>query len=136
MRLLLDSNIILEGLLLQDKQEEVGILLKNPAGHDLFLSDYALHSIGTILFSKKQRAIFDEFLTDLIGNAGLQILSLQTEKLHLVSDTSQKFGLDFDDAYQYTVAEKNDLTLVSFDKDFDKTERGRKTPAEILTQKS
>jgi len=29
-------------------------------------------------------------------------------------------------------AEKHDLTLVSFDTDFDRTERGRKTPAEAL----
>lgn len=45
------------------------------------------------------------------------------------------YGLDFDDAYQYAVAEKHNLTLVSFDKDFDRTERGRKTPAEILEMK-
>jgi hypothetical protein len=42
------------------------------------------------------------------------------------------FNLDFDDAYQYVAAEKHDLTLVSFDADFDRTDRGRKTPADIL----
>lgn len=36
------------------------------------------------------------------------------------------------DAYQYTAAEKYGLTLVSLDGDFDRTERGRKTPAEVL----
>ena len=30
------------------------------------------------------------------------------------------------------MAEKHDLTLVSFDADFDRTDRGRKTPADIL----
>ena len=45
---------------------------------------------------------------------------------------SKKFNLDFDDAYQYVAAEEYNLTLVSFDSDFDRTERGRKTPAEIL----
>jgi predicted nucleic acid-binding protein len=30
------------------------------------------------------------------------------------------------------VAEKHDLTIVSFDHDFDRTERGRKTPKEVL----
>jgi predicted nucleic acid-binding protein len=45
---------------------------------------------------------------------------------------AERFNLDFDDAYQYTAAEKYDLTLVSFDSDFDHTERGRKTPAEVL----
>jgi hypothetical protein len=36
---------------------------------------------------------------------------------------AKKFALDFDDAYQYVVAEKYDLQLVSFDADFDRTER-------------
>lgn len=45
---------------------------------------------------------------------------------------AQRFNLDFDDAYQYVAAEKYDLTLVSFDSDFDQTERGRRTPAEVL----
>lgn len=40
-------------------------------------------------------------------------------------------NLDFDDAYQYVAAEKYTLTLVSFDADFDRTERGKKTPGEI-----
>jgi|GEM_PF-3295227 len=31
-----------------------------------------------------------------------------------------------------TNAEKYALTLISFDKDFDKTDRGRKTPQELL----
>ncbi|MFA6372325.1 MAG: hypothetical protein WCW68_06850 [Methanothrix sp.] len=44
----------------------------------------------------------------------------------------KSFHLDFDDAYQYVAAERNDLVLVSFDADFDKTDMGRKTPADIL----
>jgi predicted nucleic acid-binding protein len=46
------------------------------------------------------------------------------------------FGLDFDDAYQYVAAEREQATLVSFDKDFDKTEQGRQTPGQVLKQKS
>jgi predicted nucleic acid-binding protein len=37
-----------------------------------------------------------------------------------------------DDAYQHVAAEKYNLALVSFDSDFDHTERGRKTAAEAL----
>jgi predicted nucleic acid-binding protein len=43
-----------------------------------------------------------------------------------------KFNLDFDDAYQYVVAEKRKAVIVSFDGDFDRTEQGKKTPAETL----
>ncbi|MFZ8805855.1 MAG: PIN domain-containing protein [Candidatus Calescibacterium sp.] len=45
---------------------------------------------------------------------------------------TKRFNLDFDDAYQYVVAEKYNLTIISFDSDFDRTELGRKTPREIL----
>ena len=45
---------------------------------------------------------------------------------------SQRFNLDFDDAYQYAIVEKYSLTIVSFDADFDRTEQGRKTPIEAL----
>jgi len=49
-----------------------------------------------------------------------------------VIDASTGFNLDFDDAYQYTIAGKYDLTIVSFDADFDRTDRGRKQPAALL----
>jgi predicted nucleic acid-binding protein len=49
-----------------------------------------------------------------------------------VSGISKKFNLDFDDAYQYTLAEKNDFFVVSFDSDFDRTERKRKIPSELF----
>ena len=45
---------------------------------------------------------------------------------------AQRFNLDFDNAYQYAAAEGYDLAIVSFDGDFDRTERGRQTPEAIL----
>jgi len=49
-----------------------------------------------------------------------------------VAESARRFGFDFDDAYQYVAAEKHNLILVSFDADFDRTKRGRRTPADIL----
>ena len=43
----------------------------------------------------------------------------------------KQFGLDFDDAYQYVAAEKFNLTLLSLDKDFDRTPRGRLAPSAV-----
>jgi predicted nucleic acid-binding protein len=43
-----------------------------------------------------------------------------------------KFQLDFDNALHYATAKKHNLTLVSFDHDFDRTDLARKTPADIL----
>ena len=64
--------------------------------------------------------------------SGVDVISLYEDEMEAVVKVSKEFDLDFDDAYQYAVAEKNNLTLVSFDKDFDRTKRGRKTPSEIL----
>jgi predicted nucleic acid-binding protein len=53
--------------------------------------------------------------------------------LHQEKSEMDQFDLDFDDAYQYVAAEKYGLTIVSLDHDFDQTERGRKTPDEVLS---
>jgi predicted nucleic acid-binding protein len=45
-----------------------------------------------------------------------------------------QFSLDFDDAYQYVGAEQVDAVIISFDSDFDRTDRRRETPMNILRQ--
>jgi len=62
----------------------------------------------------------------------LHMLSLSYEDMGNVIEVSARFNLDFDDSYQYVVAEKYNLTIISFDSDFDRTELGRKTPREVL----
>lgn len=71
----------------------------------------------------------------MINQGGIRVVQLKTSELANLCDINQKFKLDFDDAYQYAVAEKHNLTIVSFDHDFDKTKLGRKTPAQ-LTKKN
>jgi predicted nucleic acid-binding protein len=44
------------------------------------------------------------------------------------------FQLDFDDALHYATAKKHNFTLVSFDRDFDRTDLARKTPSDILSR--
>jgi predicted nucleic acid-binding protein len=44
-KLLIDTNIILEVILEQAKGEEVRALLSKTEEHEFFISDYALHSI-------------------------------------------------------------------------------------------
>ena len=62
----------------------------------------------------------------------LHMVSLSYEDMGNVIEVSARFNLDFDDSYQYVVAEKYNLTIISFDSDFDRTELGRKTPREVL----
>ena len=77
------------------------------------LSDFSLHSIGIIL-------------DDLIIGGGVKVLSLNPEDILKLIEITNRYGLDFDDAYQYSVAEKFDLEIISFDDDFDKTRKGRR----------
>jgi predicted nucleic acid-binding protein len=54
------------------------------------------------------------------------------EFMLVVVDTASKQKLDCDDAYQYAIAEQDDLLIVSLDADFDRTTRGRLTPEQAL----
>jgi predicted nucleic acid-binding protein len=56
------------------------------------------------------------------------MIGLDPEDVFLLMKVSKQFNLDFDDAYQYAVAEKHGLQVMSFDTDFDRTEKGRKMP--------
>jgi len=131
-RLLIDTNIFLEVILDQAKAKEVRALLIKTKEHQFFLSDYSFHPIGLLLFHRKKHHVFRQFVNDMIIHAGMTIVSLSVDDMGSVIETSKKFSLDFDDAYQYSVSEKYDLTLVSFDSDFNRTDLGRKTPADIL----
>jgi len=74
----------------------------------------------------------DQAVQDLLVTGGMGLARLEIEDMGDIVQAAQKFRLDFDDAYQYVAAEKYNLTIVSFDRDFDRTERGRTTPADIL----
>jgi predicted nucleic acid-binding protein len=133
MKFLIDTNIFLEVILAQSKATDAQKLLSKTEKHDFFLSDYSLHSIALLLFRRKQHNVFRKFLMDMISVAGIKMIGLVPEDMEDVINTAQKFGLDFDDAYQYIAAEKHGLAIVSFDADFDRTEKGRKAPADIKT---
>jgi len=134
MRLLLDTNILLEILLGQENAAQAKLMLSQATQHDMFISDFTLHSIGIVLFRHKQYDAFHVFVNDAIFRAGITTLSLFTEDMENVARFARLFNLDFDDAYQYAAADKYKLTLVSFDDDFDRTRRGRQTPAQVLAQ--
>lgn len=131
MRLFIDTNIFLEIILAQEKAKDAKALLSKIEKHYIFTSDFSLHSIGIFFFYRKQQEIFQQFLKDMIIDAGMSIISLAVDDMDAVVKTSKEFNLDFDDSYQYVIAEKHDLIFISFDSDFDRTSRGRKTPSEI-----
>ena len=129
---LVDSNGFVEILLRQQQAEETMRFLNNAPRSDLFLTEFSLYSIGIILLRRKLHDTLVSFVNDMVIDAGIGVIRLETRDMEDVCRTTRSLGLDFDDAYQYVAAEKHGLTLVSFDSDFDKTERGRNTPQEIL----
>ena len=132
MRLLIDTNIFLEILLAQSHADEAKELLRKVDQHDFFISDFALHSIGLILWRQRKPEVFRRFLSDMIVTAGVIQLSLSPPEMDEVMTAAASFKLDFDDAYQYAVAERYNLVIVSFDSDFDRTARGRTPPVAIV----
>ena len=98
----------------------------------LFISDLALHSIGIILFRLKKEDLFLLFLDNVFIDGINNVVSLNEKELKRVDEISKSFNLDFDDAYQYTIAEKYDLQIISFDKDFNHTIKKRKEPNNIV----
>lgn len=131
MKLLVDTNIFLEVLLEQAREVEAKEFLAKANAHEFFISDFSLHSVGLILLRRNKADAFRKFLADMIVNAGTAVAVLNADGMEAVADHAASFGLDFDDAYQYAVAEKYNLVIVSFDGDFDSTTRGRSEPSAI-----
>lgn len=129
---LLDTNIWLERLLGQGNSEVVAELLDKLSPCDMCMTDFTLHSIGVICNRLKQRDVFLKFVDDVLIDGGVVLVSIPTNKMKRVVEIMERFNLDFDDAYQYVSAEIEKAVIVSFDKDFDKTEQGRLTPAQVL----
>lgn len=126
---LVDTNVWLELLLEQEKAGEVRQFLQAKEARLLVITDFSLYSIGVILTRLKKDTLFEDFLSDTIEDSGVGRIRLDSADLKELLGVRQQFQLDFDDAYQYVAARKYNLTLVSFDSDFDRTERGRNLPS-------
>ena len=131
MMYLLDTNIFLELLLDQEKANSVKTFFSRVKTSNIFISDFSLHSIGVILFKLKKNNVFIQLVDDMVLNGNVKILSINLKNTLKLSEISKKYSLDFDDAYQYLISDEYDLDIISFDPDFDKTDRKRKLPEKI-----
>jgi predicted nucleic acid-binding protein len=133
---LLDTNIWLERLLGQEQSKIVGELLDNLESSEIVMTDFSLHSIGVICNRLKQRDVFLKFVEDVLINSSVRIVNIPPNQMKRLVEIMNRFNLDFDDAYQYVAAEIEKAVIVSFDKDFDKTDQGRLTPMQVIKLKS
>jgi uncharacterized protein len=131
---LVDTNVWLERLLDQERSAEVGQFLGGIASDELLMTDFTLHSIGIILDRLGQRGTLPQFVDDLFVHGEVTLVSVPPEGMGDLVAQMDRFNLDFDDAYQYVAADRSTAILVSFDGDFDRTERGRQLPVDSLAE--
>ena len=129
---MVDTNVWLERLLDQKRSEEVARFLGNIPTSLLCITDFSFHSISLILARFGEMDALKSFVKDAFSDGGVTLLHLMPEDTDDILQAMQEFSLDYDDAYQYVAAEKYNLIIVSFDGDFERTKRGRKSPGEVL----
>ena len=129
---LVDTNIWLEQLLAQAKSSEVAYFLNRIPSNQLFITDFAFHSICVIMTRLQRAPILLEFIKDIFIDGSVSMISILPDETSTIINAMQDFRLDFDDAYQYVAADRYDLLIVSFDSDLNRTPQGRKTPAEVV----
>jgi len=131
-RFLVDTNVWLELLLGQEKSDIASRFFDLIPTEELFVSDFSVHSIGVILSRLKKNDVFDMFINDLFIHGQLEQLALDPVDLLEVNSNIRKYKLDFDDSYQFTISQKFDLTIVTFDKDFNIRGIKKKSPDEVI----
>lgn len=123
---LIDSNIFLEILLEQERKGICENFLRGIDPESIYISRFSLYSIGLMLSNRKDLQLYNKFIDEIVSN--INVVHLELDSLKEIGEVKRKFNLDFDDAYQYLSAEKLHLKIVSFDKDFDKTDTKRIEP--------
>jgi len=131
-RYLVDTNIWLERLLDQDKSDIVSKFLDTVPLDQIFISDFALHSIGVILSRLKRLDTLDKFVNDLFFNGLIEQISLDPHDFVDIISNIEKYELDFDDAYQLTISQKYEMAIVTFDKDFNIEGIDKMAPDDII----
>ena len=83
---------------------------------NLCVSDFTLHSIGVVTFRQNKADLFTKFTQDMLPH--INVLTLPVEDYAQMNNLAQSLNLDFDDAYQYSIAKSYNFKLVTLDKDF------------------
>lgn len=115
MMFLIDANIFLAVLLKETKDGACKEFLSNNKGK-LFISDFALHSIGVVLLRLGKPQVFRKFVEDALPL--MSLVTLPVEQYKEIPEVKDRAGLDFDDAYQYLIAKHHRMDLITLDKDF------------------
>ena len=111
------TNIFLEILFQQNRAADCEKYLRTHGGQ-FYISTFSLHSIGVLLFKKKQASAFNQFLSDF--PPATFMLSISNQGYAMLPSVQSRFNLDFDDSFQFQVASESNLRIVTMDPDFKK----------------
>lgn len=129
MKYLVDTNVWMDVLQNRPRFPEANRFLAGTPVDELAISRFSVFSVG--FFLRRNPDDYSDFVQDLLARQ-VMILDFPLPQISQVTQAMKAYRLDFDDAFQYAVAELYQLTLISFDTDFDRTPRGRKTPAQVM----
>ena len=134
MKLLFDANCWMEVARSRPQAAVVRQLLSAVPPSDVAVTDFALHAVGLAMLRHKTLDAYPTFVGQMGIGTTIEVLTIAPADLVRVVNAVKAHNLDFDDAYQYAAAELHGLALVSLDADFDRTPRGRLTPAAALAR--
>ena len=128
---LIDANRILEVLYKRSRWVESYRLLNliKEGSIKAYILHFTIHGISAIL---GEPDLVAKFISEILSWKGLTIADLSLEEELLASKIAGDIGLDFDDGLQYYFAKSKNIPIVSFDKDFDKTDVKRLEPHDII----
>ena len=129
---LVDTNIWLEILLEQKKSWEAKLFFERVETENIHITEFSVYSIGIILSKYKKTVVLRNFLFDLIYESAIDVIRLKDDDHFKIIEAMENYSLDFDDAYQYVAAKKMNLTMISFDSDFNKTPEKRVLPGQFI----
>ncbi|MBS3088414.1 type II toxin-antitoxin system VapC family toxin [Candidatus Pacearchaeota archaeon] len=129
---LIDTNIFLEVLLNQERADECESFLKSidKSKDSFYVSSFTLHSIEVIMARNNKTEALESFLSFITRSKIIRVDTVTSDESTAVKDMKE-FQIDFDDSIQLAVCKKYSLSIVSFDKHFDKTQVKRLEPGQV-----
>ena len=134
---LIDTNIMLAILFDEPRANNCSKLFGKIENRELeaLITIFSIYSAGIAGIRNKKAKKLREFLTYLSSLENVEILTTTIEENIEITQICEKEKLDFDEGMQYFMAKKFDCKgIVSYDKDFDKTDLKRILPEEIVAE--
>ena len=132
--MLIDTNIFIEICKNQKKGQVcatlLGAIARESVPEKIYMTKFSLDGMLAML-SHKYSAFLEDLLL-LVHQDKIKIFDHRTEDNLMILSVKDKLDLDYDDACQFLATHVLGTYLVTYDKDFDKTDLPTKTPEEVI----